>query len=328
WDPTLNAPYGDYTTNGTWGNYDPSKNSWTGFTGYAGRFYNDSTISNTTQTWFRNHIHTVINRVNTFTGVAYKDDPTIMTWELANEPQDPPLSWITDTSAYIKSLAPKQLVTAGFEGKTGEWWFKRVHAPDSIDYACGHLWVQNWGYYDPLDSSDKSLEIAQNYADGFLKNLSQWAIDLRKPVVLEEFGMARDNWLNVEKGAPKNAYLYDATATTTHKDQYFQKVISDVVNYFKEGRGWQGAGPWAYGGIWRPTDKRNSFNELWAGDPPHEAPGWYDLYDTDNAMKIVSQQAANVTQFINSQGANDCHKTSAIQSAAVSTSGASSHLRY
>lgn len=23
--------------------------------------------------------------------------------------------------------------------------------------------------------------------------------------------------------------------------------------------------PWAYGGIWRPTDPRNAFNELWAG---------------------------------------------------------------
>ncbi|MBW0506846.1 hypothetical protein O181_046561 [Austropuccinia psidii MF-1] len=238
-----------------------------------------------------------------------------MTWELANEPQDPPLSWITDTSVYIKSLAPKQLVTVGFEGKTGEWWFKRVHAPDSIDYACGHLWVQNWGVYDPLDSSDKSLKVAQRFGSRFLANLSKWALDLRKPVVLEEFGMARDNWLNVKKGAPKNAYLYDSSATTTHKDQYFQTVLSDVVNYFKAG---QYAylihfyilfnRPWAYGGIWRPTDKRNCHNQLWAGDPPPEPPGWYDLYDTDNTMNIISQQAKNITQFIQIQNEIHCHQ--------------------
>ncbi|OAV84831.1 hypothetical protein PTTG_31021, partial [Puccinia triticina 1-1 BBBD Race 1] len=105
---------------------------------------NDTSITHITQGWFKDHIKTVINRVNTVTGVTYKDDPTIMTWELSNEPQDPPLSWVAETSAYIKSLAPNHLVTVGFEGKTGEWWFKRVHSPESIDYACGHLWVQNW----------------------------------------------------------------------------------------------------------------------------------------------------------------------------------------
>ncbi|WAR55298.1 hypothetical protein PtB15_6B37 [Puccinia triticina] len=298
WDPALNPPYGDYSKEGSWGGYDAKTGSWNGFSGYAGRFYNDTSITHITQGWFKDHIKTVINRVNTVTGVTYKDDPTIMTWELSNEPQDPPLSWVAETSAYIKSLAPNHLVTVGFEGKTGEWWFKRVHSPESIDYACGHLWVQNWGYYDPLDSTDKSLMKAEEFAAGFLRNLSAWSLDIHKPVVLEEFGMARDEWQNVAKGAPKSFYLYDASATTTHKDRYFQYLISTVVESFKNGKGWQGAGPWAYGGIWRPTDKRNSFGQSWAGDPPHEAPGWYDLYDTDSTLKIISAQAHNVSEII------------------------------
>jgi hypothetical protein len=36
--------------------------------------------------------------------------------------------------------------------------------------------------------------------------------------------------------------LVSASATTTHKDRYFQFLISSVVEYFKEGKGWQGAG--------------------------------------------------------------------------------------
>lgn len=312
WDPSLNPPYGDYSKNGTHGIYDPKAGIWdTGFNGYAGRFYNDSKITNLTQTWFKNHIKTVINRNNTITGLVYKDDPTIMTWELSNEPQDPPLSWIVDTSVYIKSLAPNHLVTVGFEGKTGEWWFKRVHSPKTIDYACGHLWVQNWHRYDPLDSTNKSLLNAERFATEFLKNLSDWSIEIGKPVVLEEFGMARDEWLNVAKGAPKKFYLYDASATTTHKDRFFQFVISSVVDYFQKGKAWQGTAPWAYGGLWRPTDKKNSFGQSWAGDPPHEAPGWYDLYDTDPTLEIVKTQASNVSHIIQHQiNSNQCGSSS------------------
>ncbi|KAG0149322.1 hypothetical protein CROQUDRAFT_40038 [Cronartium quercuum f. sp. fusiforme G11] len=299
WDPNLNPPYGDYTTSG----------SWAAFTNYSARFYNDSSITTTTQNWFRNHISKVINRVNTISGVAYKDDPTIMTWELTNEPQEPPLSWrvrVVDTAQYIKSLAPHQLITVGFEGKNGEWWFKRVHAPGVIDYACGHLWVQNWGYYDPLDRTNKSLATAEKFAAEYLENLSKWSMDLKKPVILEEFGMARDNWENVDKGAPSRYYLYNAEAGTTHKDQYFQFVIGKVVEYFKKGAAFQGLGPWAYGGIWRPTDRKNKFNQSWGGDPPHEAPGWYDLYDTDSTMKIIQDQAREVLNYLDTFNSSSC----------------------
>ncbi|MGO8189867.1 beta-mannosidase, partial [Rhizobium leguminosarum] len=59
----------------------------------------------------------VLSRVNTITGVRYSDDPTIFAWDLANEPDIHPKpllnDWVSEMSAYVKSLAPKRLVTTG-----------------------------------------------------------------------------------------------------------------------------------------------------------------------------------------------------------------------
>ena len=72
----------------------PFTNNWSDFGGmdqyvrWAGGthhddFYTDPMIRG----WYKDWIAHLLNRVNTITGVAYKDDPTIMTWELANEPR-------------------------------------------------------------------------------------------------------------------------------------------------------------------------------------------------------------------------------------------------
>ncbi|MCD7458687.1 hypothetical protein HAX54_038903 [Datura stramonium] len=37
--------------------------------------------------FYKNHVKVVLTRVNTITKVAYKDDPTILSWELMNEPR-------------------------------------------------------------------------------------------------------------------------------------------------------------------------------------------------------------------------------------------------
>lgn len=50
---------------------------------YHDSFYRDPRI----RAWHKAWISHLLNRVNMITGVAYKDDPTIMTWELGNEPR-------------------------------------------------------------------------------------------------------------------------------------------------------------------------------------------------------------------------------------------------
>jgi len=72
------------------------------------------------------------------------------------------------------------------------------------------------------------------------------------------------------------------------------------MDQFKDPEGaYVGTCPWAYGGIYRPeTQHANAFGDVWAGDPPHESPGWYDLYDTDEAMNIVHRQQLDIAAFL------------------------------
>lgn len=131
------------------------------FTEYANRMYSNAQA----EEWYKNHIKAVMSRKNSVNGRLYTEDPTIMTWQLANEPQaedalgyegpygmylipnpeDRLFPWVERISKYIRSLAPKQLVSVGLESKQGEYYFKKVHNLTTVDYATTHCWVQNWG---------------------------------------------------------------------------------------------------------------------------------------------------------------------------------------
>jgi mannan endo-1,4-beta-mannosidase len=66
------------------------------------------------QAQYRKYIAAVVGR--------YVNSPAVFAWELANEPRcqgcstDVIYKWATDTSAYIRSLDPKHMITLGDEG--------------------------------------------------------------------------------------------------------------------------------------------------------------------------------------------------------------------
>jgi mannan endo-1,4-beta-mannosidase len=93
------------------------------------------------QELFKRHITQVTSRKNTVSGVHYQDDPAILAWELANEPQSDSrlIAWATETAQHIKDSAPKQLITTGSEAKFGSKDFKELHSLPNIDFACAHV---------------------------------------------------------------------------------------------------------------------------------------------------------------------------------------------
>ena len=175
-------------------------------------FYNDPVI----RAWFKEYISLLVNRVNYVNGRRYRDDPTILAWELANEARcldalDSPCrtgawidSWILEMSCYIKSIDPNHLVTTGSEGfygpnradgNTDSWMtnegtdFVDNHSGPCIDFATIHVWPRNWGW-DPLAQTDAALARVQEYT---LRRLADGLNILGKPVVIEEFGLPRDD---------------------------------------------------------------------------------------------------------------------------------------
>ncbi|MBN1855289.1 MAG: cellulase family glycosylhydrolase [Pirellulales bacterium] len=61
---------------------------------------------------YQQTVRFVINRVNSCTGIAYKDDPTILAWETGNELHCPH-SWTRAVAGYIKQLDGRHIVLDG-----------------------------------------------------------------------------------------------------------------------------------------------------------------------------------------------------------------------
>ena len=93
-----------------------SDNWWT----WSDQFYDDVEAN----TYFRNALNYTLNRNNTITGILYKDDPTIFSIMLMNEPRLKTNSqnhtkiakWCNDTIAFAKTIDSKHLYTCGIEG--------------------------------------------------------------------------------------------------------------------------------------------------------------------------------------------------------------------
>lgn len=243
---------------------------------------------------FEDHIRTVINRKNHISGKLYKDDPVIMSWELANEPRGSNNiagmhSWIRKTSDLIRSLDPNHLITTGSEGNTsgplaGTDIFNDHHFP-SIDYATIHLWVQNWDFYNPYRADSTygpSVKFAQDYIKWQLEKVKK----LGKPVVLEEYGISRDT-NNHAAGTP-----------VTIRDKFYEEIFKIVDKEVKSGKSaLAGVNFWAWGGEGRPSSPKAMWKkgDNFIGDPPHEAQGWYSVFNTDSTtIQVIKRFAMGI----------------------------------
>lgn len=256
--------------------------SWTNFSDYSKQFYTNEKA----QQMMFDHIKKVIHRKNTITGKVYKKDPTIMSWQLANEPRgyDVPedfVKWIRKTAAFIKSMDKYHLVCLGTEGNTSAKYAGievfRDNNDINIDYITMHIWAQNWGWFNPTQG-EKVFKEALGKVDAYWKDHVEAAKKLQKPIILEEFGIARDN------------SSYDPKETTVWRDRFYSYLFDKVVRSINANDYVRGLNFWTYSGEGRPTKPGDywGIGDEIIGDPPHELQGWYGVYNSDaTTLKII-----------------------------------------
>ncbi len=121
---------------------------------------------------YKGWIEHVVNRTNSFTGVQYKNDPTIFGWDLINEPTQLTAEWTADIATYLHGLDTNHVVALGGYnlGITG--------AQPGIDFIVNHCYPE---YECPVQPASWGQ-------DAWLPNQIAWANSVNKPFVVEEFG--------------------------------------------------------------------------------------------------------------------------------------------
>ena len=153
----------------------------------------------TTRRLYREHLEKVVTRRNTVTGVLYRDDPTILGWELMNEAQATTgrwherRAWFAEMSSYLKSLDGNHLVTPGAWGyrtatERREWLVD--HRLKTIDYCDVHNY--------PREDANSFVDNPQALRE-FIDNRAAAAFSLSKPLVLGEFGISPNGFNGVSQ---------------------------------------------------------------------------------------------------------------------------------
>ena len=180
-----------------------------GYTPDLSKFYTDEKC----KTYFKNYMNYFVNRVNTVNNTTYKNDSTIMAFELMNEPRNPgkDVSIVTalvdEMTTYLRSIDTNHLIALGdegyFSGKESEAYegeskdsyngsqgvsYDDILNLKNIDFGTYHLYPEGWGAPD----------VAQLWGEKWIEDHIASSKKANKPCVCEEFGINAQNGQNRE----------------------------------------------------------------------------------------------------------------------------------
>lgn len=264
----------------------PAVDGWPAYMEYVKQFPQ----SDSAKALFANHVNYIVSRTNRYNQIKYMDDPTIMSWQIGNEPRafsdenkEPFARWMADVAAQIKSLDPNHMVSSGSEGAWGCEMdmnlFEKIHADPNINYLNIHIWPYNWGWVK-ADSLKELLPCAKENTKKYIDDHMVIARKYSKPIVLEEFGFPRDG------------FSFSKEAPTTARDEYYRYVF-DLIRQDRESGGlFAGCNFWAWGGFagQNPDHVFWEKGDDYTGDPAQEQQGLNSVFATDSTIEIIKAE--------------------------------------
>lgn len=259
----------------------PAVDGWPAFMNYVKEFV----VSDSAQALFANHVKYILTRTNRYTHRKYTDDPTIMSWQIGNEPRAFAsdsihkaafAEWMSKTSSLIRSLDPNHLISTGSEGKHGceedIALFEKVHADTNIDYMNIHIWPYNWGWA-PKDSLQENLEKACTNTQAYINEHLNIAKKYQKPLVLEEFGYPRDS------------FQFGKNISTHARDGYYKCIFDLIVKHATHQSLLAGCNFWGWGGLAVPSSEHVFWQtgDDYTGDPAQEEQGLNSVFASDSS---------------------------------------------
>ena len=239
------------------------------------------------QQLFFNYVRFILTRKNRYTGRRYRDEPSIMSWQIGNEPRAfsrealPAFeAWLRRASSLIRSLDKNHLISIGSEGEVGcemdiDCW-RRICSDPNVDYTNIHIWPANWGWAH-RDSLGVHLRRAITYTHDYIARHLAISEALHKPMVLEEFGYPRDG------------YSFSPKTTTRNRDAYYAFLFEDFLKNVREGGCFSGCNFWAWGGDAVAKHEQWQSGDPYMGDPAQEPQGLYSVFLSDRSTCNIIQ---------------------------------------
>lgn len=245
------------------------------------------------QDMYHDFVRKIVARTNTVTGRAYKDEPSIMSWQLCNEPRpfakdtkEQFKKWVIETAAIIKSIDPNHLISTGSEGIIGcagdVELCELIHADQNIDYLTVHIWPLNWGWAKRT-SPDEDINAACEKSGEYIAMNVELSKRINKPMVIEEFGYCRQG------------NFCDLNLPVDSRDKFYEYIFSQVKQSIDQQGPIAGCNFWGWAGSGRPNTEVWSAGDDYLCDPPHEPQGWYSVFDCDTTtIEIIKKFAQDV----------------------------------
>ncbi len=199
-------------------------------------FFTDDSL----KSWYRFYMKSILDRVNTYTGISYKNEPAIFSFELINEaenngaPVEIIRNWYLEMADYFKSIDHNHLLTTGetgfdihqeeysdpelfynnirflFDGYKGSS-FVENSSIGNIDYSSFHLYPENWGC-EPLAGNT------------WINDHIRISGSFNKPSLLGEFGVIENRVTNYQ------IYLKSLQNTPSRSAIIWQYVPPELMN--------------------------------------------------------------------------------------------------